>query len=152
MAAQQPQMDEGRKHTKALIAAVMGLVGKQETCISNPSIVDIPSFTPFDSTAKLWSDYWARFQTFVGANSIPADKRAQVFLTNQSQVNFKLLSNLASQQTPSKGINELTLEEIQDYMKDRFDPTRYVIRKLFTYKYWSSMSRKPRGTRHANSS
>ena len=99
-------------------------MGKQETCISSPSIVDIPSFTPFDSTAKMWSDYWARFQTFVGANSIPADKRAQVFLTNQSRVNFKLLSNLASQQTPSKGINELTLEEIKDYMKGQFDPIR----------------------------
>ena len=144
MAAQQQQLEEGRKHTETLIAAVMGQVGKQkqeETCSSSPSIAAIPCFTPFDSTAELWSDYWARFQTFVGAHSIPVDKRAQVFLTNQSRVNFKLLSNLASQQSPSKDINELTLEEITDYMKAQFDPTRYVIRERF--KYWSSMSRKP---------
>ena len=123
MAAQQQQMDEGRKHTEALIAAVMGQVGKQETSISSPSIAAIPSFTSFDSNAELWSNYWARFQTFVGANSIPADKRVQVFLTNQSRVNFKLLSYLASQQTPSKDINELTLEEstegpIRSYASD----------------------------------
>ena len=61
-----------------------------------------------------------------------------MLLTNQSRVNFKPLSNLASQQSPSKDINELTLKEITDYMKGQFDPTRYVIRK-----YWSSMSRKP---------
>ena len=37
-------------------------------------LVVIHSFVPFDPTAELWDDYWARFQTFVGANSIPTDK------------------------------------------------------------------------------
>ena len=29
------------------------------------------SFQPFDSTSELWTDYLARFRTFVTANSIP---------------------------------------------------------------------------------
>ncbi len=44
----------------------------------------IPKFTPFDASVELWKDYLARFVTFVGANSIPAGKAAQVFLTSQS--------------------------------------------------------------------
>ena len=43
-----------------------------------------PSFSPFDSNSELWTDYYARFKTFLGAHSIPEVKQAQVFLTNQS--------------------------------------------------------------------
>ena len=42
------------------------------------------SFQPFDSTSELWTDYLARFRTFVTDNSIPDNKQAQIFLTNQS--------------------------------------------------------------------
>ncbi|WP_435336429.1 hypothetical protein, partial [Klebsiella pneumoniae] len=99
------------------------------------------SFTPFDSTSELWADYWKRFCTFAGANSVPDDKKAQVFLTNQSVATFKLLSNLAEQQTPPKDINNLTMEEIIDFMKSRFDPKLFVVRER--YKFWSDMHRKP---------
>ena len=85
--------------------------------------------------------YRARFQTFVGANSVPVEKRALVFLTNQSRVNYKLLSNLASQQSPPKDVNALTWDEIVECMKGQFDPTRYVVCERL--KYWSSMSRMP---------
>ena len=44
----------------------------------------IPKFQSFDSTFELWTDYWKRFQTFFGANSIQDSKKAQNFLTNQS--------------------------------------------------------------------
>ena len=44
------------------------------------------------------------------------DRRALVFLTNQSRVNYKLLSNLASQQSPPKDVNALTLDEIVEYV------------------------------------
>ena len=64
----------------------------------------IPSFTPFDSTSELWTDYWARFSTFARANNIPDDRLAKVFLTNQSADVYKIISNLASQQTPAKDI------------------------------------------------
>ena len=45
------------------------------------------------------------------------------------------------QQSPAKDVNALTLDEIVEYMKGQFDPTRYVVRERF--KYWSSMNRKP---------
>ena len=37
---------------------------------STPKI-SFPMFSPFDSTSELWTDYGARFQTFVAANAIP---------------------------------------------------------------------------------
>ena len=87
------------------------------------------SFQPFDSTSELWTDYLARFQTFVTANSIPDNKQAQIFLTNQSNSVYKMLSNLAAQQQPVKSIHELTMNDIQTFMAEQFDPKRFVVRK-----------------------
>ena len=86
------------------------------------------SFQPFDSTSEFWTDYLARFRTFVTANSIPDNKQAQIFLTNQSNSVYKMLSNLAAQQQPVKSIHELTMNE-------------FVVRERF--KFWSDMKRKP---------
>ena len=33
-----------------------------------------PYFSPFDSSSELWADYYARFLTFVEANSIPSKR------------------------------------------------------------------------------
>ena len=99
------------------------------------------SFQPFDSTSELWTDYLARFRTFVTANSIPDNKQAQIFLTNQSNSVYKMLSNLAAQQQPVKSIHELTMTDIQMIMAEQFDPKRFVIRERF--KFWSDMKRKP---------
>ena len=99
------------------------------------------SFQPFDSTSELWTDYLARFRTFVTANSIPDNKQAQIFLTNQSNSVYKMLSNLATQQQPVKSIHELTMNDIQTFMAEQFDPKRFVVRERF--KFWSDMKRKP---------
>ena len=99
------------------------------------------SFQPFDSTSELWTDYLARFQTFVTANSIPDNKQAQIFLINQSNSVYKMLSNLAAQQQPVKSIHELTMNDIQTFMAEQFDPKRFVVRERF--KFWSDMKRKP---------
>ena len=99
------------------------------------------SFQPFDSTSELWTDYLARFRTFVTANSIPDNKQAQIFLTNQSNSVYKMLSNLAAQQQPVKSIHELTMNDIQTFMAQQFDPKRFVVRERF--KFWSDMKRKP---------
>ena len=96
---------------------------------------------PFDSTSELWTDYLARFRTFVTANSIPDNKQAQIFLTNQSNSVYKMLSNLAAQQQPVKSIHELTMNDIQTFMAEQFDPKRFVVRERF--KFWSDMKRKP---------
>ena len=139
--AQQQQREEGRKQMEALITAFTTMTDKREQHTSISQQIAIPNFVPFDSTTELWTDYWARFQTFIGANSVPVGKLAQVFLTNQSRVNYKLLSNLASQQSQPKDINGLSLEEIAEYMKGQFDPAHYVVRERF--KFWSAMDRKP---------
>ena len=97
------------------------------------------SFQPFDSTSELWTDYLARFQTFVTANSIPDNKQAQIFLTNQSNSVYKMLSNLAAQQQPVKSIHEPTMNDIQTFMAEQFDPKRCRER----FKFWSDMKRKP---------
>ena len=131
------QIQAHAKQTEAIIATLTG--GAAKWGDSTPK--SFPSFVSFDTTSELWTDYWARFQTFVAAHSIPNDKKAQVFLTNQSLVTFKTLSNLASQLTPPKDVNELTVDEIATFMKNQFDPTRYVIRERF--KFWSNMLRKP---------
>ena len=99
------------------------------------------SFQPFDSTSELWTDYLARFRTFVTANSVPDNKQAQIFLTNQSNSVYKMLSNLAAQQQPVKSIHELTMNDIQTFMAEKFDPKRFVVRERF--KFWSDMKRKP---------
>ena len=58
--AQQKQMEEGRKQTEALIAAFIGHTDKREQPPKAPLVV-ILSFVPFNPTAELWEDYWARF-------------------------------------------------------------------------------------------
>ena len=74
------------------------------------------SFQPFDSTSELWTDYLARFRTFVTAYSIPDNKQAQIFLTNQSNSVYKML---AAQQQPVKSIHELTMNDIQTFMAEQ---------------------------------
>ena len=44
----------------------------------------VPKFSEFDSSLELWSDYYLRFQTFVKAHSVPENRIATIFLTNQS--------------------------------------------------------------------
>ena len=52
-----------------------------------------------------------------------------------------MLSNLAVQQQPVKSIHELTMNDIQTFMAEQFDPKRFVVRERF--KLWSDMKRKP---------
>jgi len=80
--------------------------------------------------------------TFTRAHAVPDDRQAQAFLTNQSSTVYKLLSNLAAQETPTRKINDLSMEQIVAYMKVQFDPTRFVIRECF--KFWTTMQHRPR--------
>ena len=52
-----------------------------------------------------------------------------------------MLNNLAAQQQPVKSIHELTMNDIQTFMAEQFDPKRFVVRERF--KFWSDMKRKP---------
>ena len=71
----------------------------------------------------------------------PNERRAQVFLTNQAIDIYRILSNLAAQENPARGVNDLTMEDIVEYMKRQFDPKRFIVRERF--KFWSDMKRKP---------
>ena len=72
---------------------------------------------------------------------ITEQRKAQVFLTNQTTAVYKQLANLVTQQTPPKDINKLTMLEIVDFMKKQFDPKLFIVRERF--KFWSDMQRKP---------
>ncbi|XP_033112551.1 uncharacterized protein LOC117113351 [Anneissia japonica] len=100
-----------------------------------------PKFTPFDPTTELWTEYWARFKTFIPAHSVPSDKEAQVFLTNQSKDIYKVISNQAAKENPPIETSTLTLTKIEEFMKVQFDPKRFIVRERF--KFWSNMKRKP---------
>ena len=98
-------------------------------------------FASFDPTSELWKDYTARFETFVGLNSIPEAKYAQVFLTNQSPTTYKLLDTLAGQQTPPIRGNDLSMTQIRKFMEEQFDPKQFVVQER--YKFWSLNKRQP---------
>ena len=101
----------------------------------------IPPFAAFDSTSELWPDYWSRFQTFLVANAVPDQRKPQVFLTNQNVAIYRQLSTLAAQLNPPTDINNLTMDDIFKFMKEQFDPKRFIVRERF--KFWSDMQRKP---------
>ena len=87
-----------------------------------PTVANIPNFTAFDATLELCKDYGARFHTFTGAHSVPDDKRAQVFPTNQTTATYKLACTMAKQLSTPKDINELTLDKVTEFKRKRFDP------------------------------
>ena len=102
--------------------------------------VATPNFPAFDSSAELWSDYWSRFCTFSTAHSVPESKKPKVFLSNQTSTIYKMLSNLAAQESLAREINALSMDEISEYMKKQFDPKRFVVRERF--RFWNDMKRK----------
>ena len=105
------------------------------------TLPSVPVFEPFDSTSELWPDYYDRFLTVAGAHNVNDERKAQIFLTNQSKDVYRLLGNLAKQQNPPKQINALTMDEIVTFMKTQYDPKRFIVHERF--KFWSDMRRKP---------
>jgi hypothetical protein len=120
------QMAEQERRHQEQIKAMTELFKTQSSMSSSSSnttvTAAIPVFTAFDPSSELWKDYWARFETYAEANSIATSRLPHVFLTNQSPVIYKLLSNLAQQQTPPKETKELSLETIRAYMEEQFHP------------------------------
>ena len=76
--------------------ALLSAVDKTSTVASTSLQGATPSFVQFDPSSEFWTDCWARFCTFVSAHSVSNDRKAQIFLTNQSSITYKLLANLAS--------------------------------------------------------
>ena len=102
-----------------------------------------PPVPAFDSTAELWKDYLLRFETFVNDNSVPDDKKALVFLTNQTSGTYKPKSNYAWQQDVPNTANAMQFSDITDFMSSHYDPTQFIdVRER--YKFWSTIKRKSR--------
>ena len=121
-------------------AGSAGTLPENSVSAVRPSPYSVPSFTAFDSTAELRTDYYSRFLTFIKAHSVPETKIAQIFWTNQTVSMYKLLQNLAPQQQPSININESDMETLAQFMAEQYNPKLFVIRER--YKFWSDLSRK----------
>ena len=117
MEAQNQLMEAQNQQMKVLVNHLAPAPGGSAPIAPAASV---PSFAPFDPTSELWKDYRARINTFVGANSIPHGKTAQVFLTNQTSTTYKLLCILAGQQASLKDINTLTMGDIARFMESKF--------------------------------
>ena len=100
-----------------------------------------PNFTAFDPYTELWMDYLSCFRTFIRANSINEDRVPQIYLTNQSKVFYKQLTDWSEQQTLKKDINTLTMNDIEEYIKTQYNPRTFIIRER--YRYWSNIKRNP---------
>ena len=142
---QQKQMEaQATAHQEQMKAILQTMSSSGSGTVNFPSSLPSPSvpvFEPFDSTSKLWPDYYDRFLTFLGAHNVNDDRKAQIFLINQSKDVHRLLGNLTKQQNPPKQINDLAMDEIVTFMKTQYDPKRFVVHERF--KFWSDMRRKP---------
>ena len=139
---QQLLMQAQEKRHQEQIQVLLTLAQKSEgEGTVNSFTAALPSFSAFDSASELWTDYWAWFNTFAEAHSVPSEKRASVFLTNQTPVTYQLLTNLAGQQTRPKDVNQLDIKELSEFMVEQFHPKRFIVRER--YKFWSHMDRKP---------
>ena len=90
-----------------------------------------PPVPAFDSTAELWKDYLLRFETFVNDKSVPDEKKALVFLTNQTSGTYKLITNYASQQDVSTTVNAMQFSDITDFMSSHYDPMQITVRERY---------------------
>lgn len=126
------QLAQQQQQMETLMALV---TERSKTAMTNTK------FCEFDLTSELWTDYWSRYLTFTRANSIPAEKMAEIFLTNQSSAIIKLLTTIASQQDSPKDVNSMSMEEIQRHMMDHYNPKRFVVRER--YKFWTNTERRP---------
>ncbi|CAM1297650.1 Uncharacterised protein r2_g702 [Pycnogonum litorale] len=139
--AQEHRVEAQERRHKQDLAAMMAQMGNGAGVGATVTPTIFSSFTAFDPTSELWSDYWLRFCTYLEANAVPDTRKAKVFLINQSAAIYKQIANVAAQQNPPTKVNELTMGEIVVFMKDQFDPKRFVVRER--YKFWSDMQRNP---------
>ena len=136
------QQQEQQQQQQQQITSIITQLAKDKTpATPSPVAMPVPSFPAFDPMMELWKDYWARFQTFMLANSVPMERQPQVFLVNQSKATYSLISTMAAQMASPKAVNDLTMVEIQGFMDDQFDSKKFTVRERF--KFWSEIRRKP---------
>ena len=60
-------------------------------------------------------------EMFIDVNSVPDEKKALVFLTNQTSGTYKLITNYASQQDVLTTANAMKLSDITDFVSSHYD-------------------------------
>ena len=135
---QADQLEEFRRQQADTNSKIVELLNAGK---SIPISSSLPTFPGFDPTCELLSDYMSRFKTYADAHSLHESKQTGIFLTNQSPSLYKQLSNLAAQLSTPKQINELTLDEIEKFLREQYDPAQFIVRER--HKFWSDMGRKP---------
>jgi len=83
------QQEQHRASMEALLAVTKQ--SYQQGQGDTATVFHIPHLAAFDEKFEVWTDYYSRFLTFVSAHSVPKEKQAKVFLTNQSSVNYKMI-------------------------------------------------------------
>ena len=142
--AQQEQQQAYQEENKKLMELLVK--GQTDAATKPAPPASLPKFSEYDPATELLTDYMNRFDTFIAAHSIPEERKANVFLISQSPVLYKQISNMAGQLETPKEINAVTMEEIDNFLKEQYDPTRFLVRER--YKFWSTMKRKPGETVH----
>ena len=138
---QEQMQRQEERHQQQLTVMQQQLDEQRKSAGTFASQKQTPLFPAFDPTAELWKDYLLRFKTFVSANSVPDDKLALVFLTNQTSDTCKLINNYASQQDTPTTADNMQFSDIAEFMSQHYDPTKFTVRER--YKFWSSIKRKP---------
>ena len=138
---QEQMQQQEERHRQQLTVMQQQLDEQRKSAGTFASQKQTPPFPAFDSTAELWKDYLLRFKTFVSANSVPGDKLALVFLTNQTSDTYKLINNYALQQDTPTTADNMQFSDIAEFMSQHYDPTKFTVRER--YKFWSSIKRKP---------
>ena len=142
--AHQEEMREMQEDNKRLMELLVK--GQTEAAAKPVATTSLPKFAGFDPTTELLTDYMNRYNAFVAAHSIPEEKKAKIFLTNQQPILYKQISNMAAQLATPKEIHEVTMDDIENFLREQYDPTRFLVRER--YKFWSNMKRKPGETIH----
>ena len=87
----------------------------------------------FNSDGENISDYCDRFDAFLAANDITnGAKKVNMFLATIGPSAFKLLKNISAPDNP----NTKTYEQLQDALKNHFDPEPIVIAER--HKFWTA--------------
>lgn len=98
---------------------------------ANPSTMAgvVGNIGPFDDTVEQWSAYTERFEFFVLANGISAEKKVATFLTVMGAKTFNVFRALIQPKKPG----EFTYDNIVKTLSEHFSPKPLMIAERFRF-------------------
>ena len=135
------QMNEQERHHEEQMKVLRDIISNRPPTTENEGTtpatstpVATPNFPASESFVELWSDLLVTIlHTFSTAHFVSENKKPKVFLTKQASAIYKMLSNLAAQETPARDINALSIDQTFGYMKKQFDPNRFLVGEGFQF-------------------